>query len=351
MKKAFWKKHVLIFTQNRGTSRGILRTKPSYFLVLQQDEKTYIGECGILPSLSYDDKPGYENKLNEVVHALNNDLPLPPLAQWPSIQCGVEILNLHRKGGTLQNLYDTSFSKGGEGIEINGLVWMERAEVMLEEINQKLNAGFECIKLKIGAIDFKEELSLLKHIRNKYSSDEIIIRVDANGAFSANEALQKLEQLAQFDIHSIEQPIKQGQWQEMAMLCEKTPIPIALDEELIGLTTSAERQKMIQTIKPQAIILKPSLVGGFTICDEWIKLAKENGAFWWATSALESNVGLNVIAQYTASKQPKIAQGLGTGMLYTNNISSPLEIKGNKLYYNPLEKWNVDFLTPETSAL
>lgn len=347
MKKAFWKKHILNFTQNRGTSRGVLKTKPSYFLILQEDNKTYIGECGILPSLSYDDKPEYEEKLDEVVRALNHNLPLPDLNAWPSIKCGVEMLLLHKKGKSLDNLFDTPFTRENKGIEINGLIWMADEKTMLEEIKTKLKSGFTCIKLKIGAIDFDSELSLLKFIRKHYSSQEVIIRVDANGAFSANEALEKLNRLAPLEIHSIEQPIRQGQWQEMAQLCLETPIPIALDEELIGLTTFAERLNMIQTIKPQAIILKPSLVGGFEICDEWIDLAQQNNAFWWATSALESNIGLNAIAQYTASKNPEIAQGLGTGMLYENNVESPLEIVENKLFYNPEKNWKTPFLNEE----
>ena len=344
MIKASWKKHLLEFTTSRGTSRGILDTKPSYFLILQDSSATYVGECGILPSLSFDDRPGYEDMLDKIVHALQNQTPFPDLKDWPSIQCGLEMLDLHRSGNSLQNLFDTPFSRGDEGIEINGLIWMDKADKMFEEINAKLKTGYTCVKLKIGAIDFEEEIRLLQHIRKHYSASEVIIRVDANGAFSANDALQKLERLAALDIHSIEQPIKQGQWEEMAELCSKTPIPIALDEELIGLTSLAERQKMMETIKPQAIILKPSLIGGFKASDEWIDLANDFDAFWWATSALESNVGLNAIAQYTASKNPVIAQGLGTGMLYTNNFNSPLEIRKNKLFYNPDLNWEIPFL-------
>jgi len=344
MRKAFWKKHLLEFTTSRGTSRGILDTKPSYFLVLKDNSETYIGECGILPSLSFDDRPGYEAMLDKVVFALENQSPFPGLNDWPSIQCGLEMLELHRAGNSLQKLFDTPFSRGDQGIEINGLIWMAEADKMFEEINTKLETGYTCVKLKIGAIDFDEEIRLLKHIRKHYSASEVIIRVDANGAFSANDALPKLEQLAALEIHSIEQPIKQGQWQEMADLCSKTPIPIALDEELIGLTGFSERRKMMETVKPQAIILKPSLIGGFKSSDEWIDLASDFGAFWWATSALESNIGLNAIAQYTASKNPEIAQGLGTGMLYTNNIQSPLEIRKNKLFYNPDLEWEIPFL-------
>ncbi len=345
MIKAYWKKHLLEFSQPRGTSRGIIDTKPSYFLIIEDEASAnmFIGECGLLPSLSIDDVSGYENMLDEVVAHLKGDVPLPNLKDWPSIQCGLEILNLHKNGGSFQKLFESPFSSGDEGIEINGLVWMDKAEKMFEELSSKLKTGYTCVKLKIGAINFTDELNLLRYIRKHYGADEVVIRVDANGGFTPDGALEKLEQLAALDIHSIEQPIKQGQWQEMAALCEKTPIPIALDEELIGLATSAERQKMIETIKPQAIILKPSLIGGFKISDEWIALADKNGAFWWGTSALESNIGLNAIAQYTASKKPTIAQGLGTGMLYTNNIASPLEIRKNRLFYNPELDWQIPF--------
>lgn len=343
MIKAYWKKHVLEFSSPRGTSRGIMHSKPGYYLILKDGDKTFIGECGLLPGLSIDDRAGYEAVLDQVVSALMNERELPDLSSWPSIQCGLETLDLHRNGGSFQHLFNSSFAAGESGIEINGLVWMDNAEHMFEELNAKLEIGYTCVKLKIGAIDFNDEINLLKHIRKHYSAGDVEIRVDANGAFSANDAYAKILQLAELVIHSIEQPIKAGQWDEMAQLCEQTPLPIALDEELIGLTTSAERQKMIETIKPQAIILKPSLIGGFKISDEWIGLAEKVGAFWWATSALESNVGLNAIAQYAASKNPSIPQGLGTGMLYTNNISSPLEIRKNKLFYNPDKTWEFPF--------
>lgn len=343
MTQAFWKKHILEFTSPRGTSRGIMNSKPGYFLILKDGDEVYVGECGLLPGLSIDDREGYESVLDHVVSALMNENKLPDLSLWPSIQCGLENLELHREGGSFQHLFNTPFSNGYTGIEINGLVWMDKAERMFRELNSKLEAGYTCVKLKIGAIDFDDEINLLKHIRKHYHESDVVIRVDANGAFSANDAFAKLSQLAELNIHSIEQPIKAGQWDEMAELCSKTPIPIALDEELIGLTSSAERQKMMETIMPQAIILKPSLIGGFKISDEWIGLAEENDAYWWATSALESNIGLNAIAQYAASKNPAIAQGLGTGMLYTNNISSPLEIRKNKLFYNSAKSWKLPF--------
>lgn len=356
MRKAFWKKHVLNFSSSRGTSRGVLNSKPSYFIVLEDSDsgRRGIGECGILPGLSCDDRPGYEEMLTSVTEAwlAARSSGLEALNEWPSIKFGFETAQLHLQNGGFSRLFDTSFSHGNEGIEINGLVWMNSYEVMLKELQSKIELGFSCIKIKIGAVDFDNELKLIQHIRKQFCSDDIKIRVDANGAFSPEEAPAKLDVLSKLNLHSIEQPIKAGQWREMEKLCRNTPIPIALDEELIGLNTSEKRKEMMAAIKPQAVILKPSLVGGFEVCDEWIDLCEKNNAFWWATSALESNIGLNAIAQYTASKinpPPKgegsvIAQGLGTGLLYTNNIPSPLEIRGSKLFYNRDNSWEIPFL-------
>lgn len=211
---------------------------------------------------------------------------------------------------------------------------------MEQQIQQKINAGFRCIKMKIGAIDFQTELNLLKSIRQKFSSDEIELRVDANGAFSPLEALGKLELLSKLDLHSIEQPIKQGQIEDMARLCSQTPLPIALDEELIGVFSKERKKELLETIKPQYIILKPTLIGGFQGSDAWIDIAEHNNVGWWITSALESNVGLNAIAQYTFNRQSNLPQGLGTGSLFTNNIESPLEVKNGALYYNTSKNWN-----------
>lgn len=346
MRTAFWKKHILNFGTSRGTSRGRIDTKPSWFIVLHDSAiGAYgIGECGLLPGLSIDDKDGYEAILTSVVDAWQSNNPTPELSGWPSIRFGFETARLHLQNGSFSKIFPSPFSEGQVGIPINGLVWMNEYSLMRAEVNQKLEGGFSCIKIKIGAVDFADELALIRHIRKKYSAADVTIRVDANGAFEPKEALGKLEALAKFDLHSIEQPICAGQWREMEEICKNSPLPIALDEELIGLNSSNERGQMMEAIKPQAVILKPSLIGGFAVCDEWVELCKKKDAFWWATSALESNVGLNAIAQYTASKSPTIPQGLGTGLLYTNNFDSPLEIRGEEIFYNPARKWNIPFL-------
>ncbi len=242
-------------------------------------------------------------------------------------------------------LFDTPFSSGKTGIPINGLIWMGDQGFMKQQIKDKLSAGFSCIKMKIGAIDFASEIALLKSIRREFNSNEIELRVDANGAFSPKGALEKLEQLAALDLHSIEQPIKQGQWDEMAALCEKTPLPIALDEELIGVFASEEKKRLLHTIKPQYIIFKPSFIGGFKGTDEWIELAEDKNVDWWITSALESNLGLNGIAQYTSTKNSILPQGLGTGSLFTNNVPSPLEIEKGSIRYADNQQWDLDILT------
>ena len=216
---------------------------------------------------------------------------------------------------------------------------MGSQDFMLEQIMEKMNAGFTCIKLKIGAIDFEKELELLRFIRAHFTASQMEIRVDANGAFAYMEALSKLSQLAEFELHSIEQPIKNGQPDKMAKLCLETPLPIALDEELIGCVNIEDKANLLDRIAPQFIILKPSFVGGFAGTQEWIDLAQERGIGWWITSALESNVGLNAIAQWTHTLNPDMPQGLGTGALYTNNIDAPLVVENGALWYDPKKGW------------
>ena len=345
--KASYKIHTLQFKQPSGTSRGVLKTKDTYFLIIKNEEQIGIGECALFKGLSVDDLPDYETKLQWVCNHidLGKKALYDELAEYPSIQIGVETAFKSLISKNQFDIYPSDFSKGQSQIPINGLVWMGDEAFMKQQVSDKLSQGFRCIKMKIGAIDFNTELNLLKSIRKEYSSSDIELRVDANGAFSASEALEKLKWLSELEMHSIEQPIKQGQWQEMARLCEDTPLPIALDEELIGVFSEKEKGNLLNTINPQYIILKPSLIGGFKGSDDWISLAENKKIGWWITSALESNIGLNAIAQYTFSKKNNLPQGLGTGSLFTNNIDSPLEVCNGALLYNTNLKWNLKYLT------
>ena len=263
------------------------------------------------------------------------------LKEYPSIQFGLEQALLSLKSGDGFKLFPSDFTTGKSGIKINGLIWMGEKQFMLNQIKQKLKQGFDVIKLKIGAIDFQSELELLKFIRKDFSVEDVEIRVDANGAFHPDEALEKLKRLSDFDLHSIEQPIKAGQPDKMAGLCEKTPLPIALDEELIGIIDNYKKGELLKQIRPQYIILKPGLIGGFQGSNTWIDLAKEQKIGWWITSALESNIGLNAISQFTYILQNQIPQGLGTGSLFTNNIQAPLRVENGHLYYDPDQSWDI----------
>ncbi|MHB1105467.1 MAG: o-succinylbenzoate synthase [Lutibacter sp.] len=339
---AFFQKYILNFKQASGTSRGVLRTKETYFLKLVDGNKVGYGECAVFKGLSSDDRPDYEEKLAWLCENINKNIDelLAELIEFPSIQFGLEQAFLSLKSENPYELYPSKFIKSEDSIKINGLIWMGSEAFMKQQISEKIKAGFSTLKLKIGSIDFETEISLLKSIRNEFSSAEIELRVDANGGFLPSEAMEKLKRLSDLEIHSIEQPIKQGQIDEMAQLCAKTPIPIALDEELIGVFNVTDKQEILQTIKPQYIILKPSLVGGFKGSAEWIQLAETQNTGWWITSALESNIGLNAIAQWTYTLKNKLPQGLGTGSLFTNNFESPLEVKGENLLYNINKKWN-----------
>ena len=338
---ADYKKYILKFKRPSGTSRGVLTEKETWFLKISDKNNYGVGECGILRSLSYDDRPGYEDKLKWVCENINigKEMLWEELREFPSIQFGVEMAFKSLESENPFELFPSRFTSGKSSIPINGLIWMGDKAFMKQQISEKIEAGFHCIKLKIGAIDFETELDLLKSIRSNFSESEIELRVDANGAFSPDTALEKLELLSKFKLHSIEQPIKQGQVEEMARLCENTPLPIALDEELIGITDVTEKQNLIQTIKPQYAIFKPSLIGGYKGTDEWRKICEDHQIDWWITSALESNVGLNAIAQWTYTLDPKLPQGLGTGSLYTNNFESPLEVKNGNIQYNPTKDW------------
>ena len=344
--KATYHKYILHFKQPSGTSRGVLTDKETWFLVLEENGKKGIGECGILRGLSADDRPDYEEKLQWVcqnIH-LGKDKLWEELIEFPSIQFGVEMAFLSLASKTPFDLFPSEFTEGKKNMLINGLVWMGEEQFMKTQIEEKLAQGFSCIKLKIGAIDFEKELGLLRFIRQNFDAKTIEIRVDANGAFNSNEALSKLNQLNEFELHSIEQPIRANQVQEMKLLCQQTPFPIALDEELIGVFGIENKRKLLEEIQPQYIILKPSLVGGFKGTLEWISIAESLNIGWWITSALESNIGLNAITQFTYTLQNPLPQGLGTGGLYTNNFDCPLEIEKGRIKYNPNLVWNISNL-------
>ncbi len=338
MLKASLHPHKLIFKQPGGTSRGVLNTKMSWYIQVWDVEKPEIkglGECSILPQLSPDDKPELEDKLTWCCRHINDILPNyhHAIKDWPAIRFAMEMALTDLKNGGKQILFPSDFTLGKQPIHINGLIWMGPIDEMVHRVEEKLMAGFSCLKLKIGALDFNKELTLLKSLRQRFSPDQLELRVDANGAFSPQNALEILDDLAALDIHSIEQPIKSGQWDAMAALCEKTPVPIALDEELIGFHDESLRRQMLSTIKPQYIILKPSLTGGFASSQNWIDLANEMNIGWWVTSALEGNIGLNAIAQWTATLHNTMPQGLGTGQVFTNNVLSPLMVDKGFLYY------------------
>ncbi len=342
---ASFKKYTLYFKRPSGTSRGVLTEKDTWFLRISEGDKIGIGECNMFKGLSFDDRPDYEKKLQWVCDNIELGLEnlWEQLREFPSIQFGLEMAFKSLKGEHPFLLFPSDFTEGKKAIPINGLVWMGDKDFMKKQISEKIEAGFKCIKLKIGAIDFETELDLLKSIRENFSAEEIELRVDANGAFSPKDALQKLEKLSKFKIHSIEQPIKQGQLKEMQELCSKTPLPVALDEELIGVTDVTEKQQLLQTIKPQYAIFKPSLIGGYRGTQEWINTCENNNVKWWITSALESNIGLNAIAQWTFTLNPHMPQGLGTGSLFTNNFESPLEVVKGHLEYDPAEEWEIKF--------
>lgn len=345
--KATYHKYILDFKRPSGTSRGIITEKETWFIVLEKDGKKGIGECGILRSLSADDRPDYEDKLRwtcENIH-LGKEKLWEALIEFPSIQFGVEMAFQSLESETPFLLFPSDFTAGKKSIPINGLVWMGDKPFMKTQIEEKIASGFNCIKLKIGAINFEEELALLEFIRSHFSPEQIEIRVDANGAFRPEEALEKLKKLSSFQLHSIEQPIAKNQLEQMAELCEKTPLPIALDEELIGVFSFEEKERLLQKTKPQYIILKPSFIGGFKGTQQWIDLAEKHKIGWWITSALESNIGLNAIAQWTFLQNQKMPQGLGTGALYTNNFDCPLQVRQGNLWYDEESRnWERDTL-------
>ena len=338
---------MLHFKQPAGTSRGVYTERKSWFVEISDGDTVGLGECAPLPDLSCDARADYGEVLRRFCDEVERtgEIPYEAMRDYPSMLFGLETAMLEVRGKRLEGrgekaegrgvLFDTAFSRGEVGIPINGLVWMGNHEEMLQRMEQKLEQGFRCVKLKIGAIDFEQELDLIKRIRDRFSFHEVELRLDANGAFPYEEALYKLELLSQYNIHSIEQPIRQGQWAYMAELCRESPLPIALDEELIGVNDPEMKSHMLNVIKPAYIVLKPSLHGGMAGCREWIEVARQHDVGSWITSALESNVGLNAIAQFCSSvygDNITMPQGLGTGQLFTDNIPMPLEIRDHQLW-------------------
>ena len=358
--KADYLKHTLQFRFRAGTSRGTLTEKTTYLIRLFDDTDPSVvgyGECGPLTGLSYDDQPDFETHLDRFcrdfttmdlqLFSWNLSIILNQVIgqEFPSILFGFETAMLDFLAGGRRVLWENEFTQGHRSLPINGLIWMGNPAFMQEQIEEKLAGGFKTLKLKIGAIDFEQECALLAQIRDRFTPDQITLRVDANGAFQPDQAMRKLERLATYGLHSIEQPIRAGQVELLADLCRHTPLPIALDEELIGPMEYVHKFRLLKKIQPQFIVLKPTLLGGMGHCDEWIELAGRLNIGWWVTSALESNIGLSAIAQYTSQFKNLLPQGLGTGQLYKNNFASPLLIQDGQLRYNPAEPWDLGQFT------
>lgn len=350
-------KRDLQFRFDAGTSRGVLKSKLSYLIRISDKRNPHVfgmGESGPLQGLSIDFRPELEQKVLKVVTAIDgyqpaeNECDIPLIVDqlvednFPSLKFALETALLDLYHGGKRIIFKNEFVEGKKTVPVNGLIWMGGKDFMLQQIKDKLEQGFRCIKLKIGALDFEKECEILNYIRSRYAAEEIELRVDANGAFLFEDALKKLEVLSKYNIHSIEQPIAAGQNKQMEFLCKNSPIPIALDEELIGIVKKHLKEELLYTIKPQYIILKPTLLGGFSATKEWIDVAEKLNIGWWATSALESNIGLNAISQFVANYETIMPQGLGTGKLFTNNFDSPLYIVNGFMHYDKNFSWDVN---------
>ncbi len=343
MLKAQFARYCLHFRQPARTSREVLTEKPTYFIKIFDEsapETFGIGECAVFKGLSFDDRPDYETKLAHVCDNIN-DITMDELREWPSILFGIETAMLDLKNGGVRKPFPSAWSDGDSAITINGLVWMGSIDEMRGRIEEKIAGGFKCLKFKIGGEDFNEELSLIRNVRERFSPSELEIRLDANGAFTPENALNRIGQLAPYCIHSLEQPVRAGQIDEMARICRESPIDIALDEELIGVCNPEEKYSLLEKIRPSYVILKPTLCGGISGSMEWISIAELQSIGWWATSALESNIGLNAIAQWVSTMKVEMPQGLGTGALYTNNIPSPIIQTRDVIRYNPETSWDI----------
>ena len=338
-------KHYLKFLIPSGTSRGVLTEKESWFIIIKEEDKIGIGECSIIKGLSPDPFFEIEKKLEFICQ--NIQLGFKELSKtiesFPSLMFGLETAYLSLKNDNPFEFENSSFVRGEKNIPINGLIWMGNISEMKEQVKKKIESGFDCIKIKIGSLDFNLECELLKQLRDEFKKSDIEVRLDANGAFAYQVAMDRLKRLSDYDIHSIEQPIAVKQWDQMSLICEQSPIDIALDEELIGIKSEIEKNNLLSKINPSYIILKPSLLGGLSKSDSWIKSANSLNIEWWSTSALESNIGLNAISQWVFNKHTKLYQGLGTGGLYSNNIDCPLFIENGKLCYDSQKKWDLNF--------
>ena len=340
--------YTLTFKRPAVTSRGALFTKQVVFLAATHADLPDVvgwGECSPMPGLSIDDLPDYVDRVQSVCDTFNagSDMPALGLTELPSVASGLETALRDLQTGGQQRLFDTAFSRGQAALPTHGLIWMDTREGVLDQVEQKAAQGCRVIKMKVGALPFEREHALLKSIRQRFPRDEMELRLDANGVFAPDEALEHLERLAEFDVAFLEQPIAAGRWQEMADLCARSPIPVALDEELIGIAGAEARRQLLDTIRPQHLILKPSLLGGLAACEAWIDEAERLGSQWWINSLLESNIGLNAICQWTSARQSKEVErvhGLGTGQLYANNIPSPLRLEACGLRLDPAASWD-----------
>jgi o-succinylbenzoate synthase len=305
-----------------------------------------IGECSIIPGLSHETEEKVDRKIDEVCRIINRkgSFDYTDLTGYPSLTFGFETALTDLKTGGKKILFPSSFTEGRSFVRINGLIWMGPVDYLLKQVEEKLDQGFGCLKFKIGSLHGEQDLELIQSVRNRFSARELELRVDANGAFSFHSALEIMKKLADLEVHSIEQPIKPNLWEEMALLCMKAPVPVALDEELLGKYNPEEKKLLVTRIHPQFLVLKPGLLGGFEKTMEYIALAKRENIGWWITSALESNIGLNAIAQWTFAYGSSMAQGLGTGKLYEQNIPCPLFLEGDRLFFRPGEKWNLSFI-------
>jgi len=342
--KASVYRYPLNFKKPSQTSRNTLTAHKATFIKLEANGQIGYGEASPLAGLSIDDLPDFDTLVDNVVLQINEGMSIQQLdiTHLPSLVFALETAQAGIENKKPFTIYNNAFVTGTP-IAINGLIWMNNAETMFNDAVEKLQQGFHTLKFKVGALDFDEECRLLEKVRKLAPSENYTIRLDANGAFRADDALKKLIELSRFHIHSIEQPVKAKQLDLGEEICARSPIPIALDEELIGINVFYEGNSLLKKIKPAYVILKPTLIGGFKVGDAWIKLSQKHNIGWWATSALESNIGLNAISQWSMSHHPSIPQGLGTGSLYTNNIESPLKVSNGYIKYDNATIWNLPF--------